>query len=102
MLPWLFLTLSIIRAVSRVAVLPVRHRIALNLPSNVSVGILIKMFFLQSYLYETLKSTSKYTKGHLTTQYVKSILSSNLTFSSETALFTFCMRHHILVVAKTA
>ena len=36
------------RAVSRVAVLPVRHGIALNQPSNVSVGISTKLFSLQS------------------------------------------------------
>ena len=36
------------RAVSRVAVLLVRHRIALNSSLNVSVGILTKVFFLQS------------------------------------------------------
>ena len=52
------------RAVSRVAVLPVRHGIALNPPSNASVGIPRKVFSLQSYVYEILKSTRKYTKWH--------------------------------------
>ena len=48
----------------RVAVLPVRHGIALHPPSNMSVGISTKAFFLQSYMYEILKSTSEYTKWH--------------------------------------
>ena len=57
-------TVVVNRAASRVAVLPVRYGIALNPPSSVSVGISTKEFLLQSYVYEILKSTSKYTKGH--------------------------------------
>ena len=50
-------------AASRVEVLPVRHGVALNPPSSVSVGISTNAFILQSYVYEILKSASNYTNG---------------------------------------
>ena len=61
---WLDINKILIRAASRVAVLPVRHGIVLNPPSNVSVGIPTKVFILQIYVNNILKSTNKYTKWH--------------------------------------
>ena len=53
-----------IRTASRVAVLPVRHGIALNPPSNVSVGIATKVFIPQSHEYKILKSPVNIQNGN--------------------------------------